>query len=112
MRRLLALGLLLPSIALAGAPETPICARDEVVAHVAREVRHAAPYASLLPPTIAERPGPAPDVVLCAITILKQDFDTTKYWTSSWSETQYYAVRWLHAGYEVTMGDTSGRTPR
>lgn len=82
----------------------PICARDEVIAHVAREVRWHAPYAALLPHTIAERPGPVRDIVLCVVTVTDRDFDAVRYRTETWIETQLYSVRRLHSGYEVTMG--------
>ena len=109
MKLLLALACLLTGAqaigtASADAYQGPVCAREEVVAHVAREVGWRAPYAALLPRSITERPGPARDVVLCAVTVVDRDFDSVRYSTASWAETQQYSVRRLHAGYEVTMG--------
>src|SRR4051812_272377 len=103
MRNLLALVLLLPGAAHAG--DMPICAREEVVRFVTSELNRRSPYAILLPFTIAERPGPVHDVVLCAVTVVQRDFDTVKYRTQSWAETQQYRVRWIDPGYEITMID-------
>jgi hypothetical protein len=109
MKHLLPLAWLLSCISAwdagpAGAAQGPICARDEVVARVAQEIRWRAPYATLLPQTIAEHPGPDRDVVLCAVTVVDRDYDSVRYHRESWSETQQYSVRRLRAGYEVTMG--------
>jgi hypothetical protein len=95
--------LLAAAPAWAGAEQSSICARDEVVNHVAAEIRSRAPYATILRKSIGERPSGNPAVVLCAVAVVERDHDTAAYRTRSWIGTHEYSVRWLHPGFEVTM---------
>ena len=88
-----------------GTGSGPICARAEVVRFVSREIRRHAPYTVLLTETIGERPSPDPMVVLCAVTMVRKDYDYRRYWSQSWAENQEYTVRRLDHGYEVSLRD-------
>lgn len=88
-----------------GTGSGPICAREEVVRFVLREIRRHAPYVVLLTETIGERPSRDPMVVLCTVTLVRKDYDYPRYWSQAWAENQEYTVRRLDHGYEVSLRD-------
>ena len=103
-KRILLALLLLSSGASAGAPPGPVCAREEVADFVASEMRRRSPYAVTLRNTIAEWPGREPSTVWCAVTVVRQQFDSSRPTPRTVAEYQRYAVRWLDPGYEVRFG--------
>ena len=80
-----------------------MCAREEVVQFVSRDLQRHEPYSELLPRSIGERPTADPAVVLCTATVVKKDYDYTRYWSQAWTGYQEYSVRNLNYAYEVDM---------
>jgi hypothetical protein len=85
------------------ASTSPMCAREEVVQFVVKDLQRHEPYSELLPQSIGEQPTADPAVVFCTATVVKKDYDYTRYWSQAWQGYQEYSVRNMNAIYEVTM---------
>ncbi|HYZ61940.1 MAG TPA: hypothetical protein VE650_05750 [Acetobacteraceae bacterium] len=81
----------------------PLCSRPEVVDYVRQQVGRSAPYGRVLAETVTEWPAQTRAAAMCAVAILDRQFDGRVPILSSWLVFQYYKVRWLAPGYEVTM---------
>ena len=81
----------------------PMCAREEVVQFVVKDLQRHEPYSELLPHSIGERPTADPAVVLCTATVVKKDYDYVRYWSQAWEGYQEYSVRNMNEIYEVSM---------
>jgi hypothetical protein len=87
----------------------PMCAQDEVVGLVTRDLGARQPYSVLLPGSIGEVPSRDPAVVRCVATIVHRDYDFERYWTQAWQGSEEYTVRKLRNGYEVKIADATAR---